>query len=86
MATLCPSMVPDNEKLLENFIGGLPENIRGDVISFDPQTLDEAIRMAQKLMAQVLKKIKPANNNNVNRNRNYNNDTNNYRNNNYNNN
>ena len=26
---LCPTMVPDNEKLLENFIGGLPCNISG---------------------------------------------------------
>ena len=81
LAVLCPSMVSDNEKLVENFIGGLPENIRGDVISFDPQTLDEAIRMSQKLIAQVMKKVTPVNNNN-NFNRNRNNNTNNYRNNN----
>ena len=74
LAALCPTMVPDTEKLLENFIGGLPHNIRGDVISFDPQTLDEAIRMSQKLMAQIVKKGTASdNNNNTNNNRNYNN-------------
>ena len=56
LATLCPSMVPNNEELLENFIGGLPKNIRGDVIPSDPQTLDEATRMFQKLKAQILRK------------------------------
>ena len=66
LAVLCPSMVPDNEKLLENFIGGLPENIRGNVISFDPQTMDEAIRISQKLMAQVVKEETIVNNNNNN--------------------
>jgi hypothetical protein len=68
LAALCPSMVPDNEKLLENFTGGLPQNIRGDVISSDPQTIDEAIRMSQKLMAQILKEETTDNNNNHNNN------------------
>jgi hypothetical protein len=29
LAALCPTMVPDLEKMLENFIRGLPESIRG---------------------------------------------------------
>ena len=57
-------MVADNEKLLESLIGGLPESIEGDVTSFDPQTVEEAIRISQKLMAQVVKKETTDNNNN----------------------
>ena len=73
LAALCPSMVTDNEKLIEDLIGGLPENIQGDVISFDPQTVEEVIRISQKLMAQVLKRT---NRSNTNRNINNNNPTN----------
>ena len=65
LAVLCPTLVPDNEKLLENFIGGLPPNIRGDVLAFDPQTMDEAIRISQKLMAQIIKEETIVNNNNI---------------------
>ena len=64
---LCPTMVPDNEKLLENFIGGLPHNISGNVIASKPHTLEEAIRMSQKLMAQVMKQETTVNNNNKNK-------------------
>jgi hypothetical protein len=84
LAVICPTMVPDAEKKMENFTGGLPESIRGDVMSFDPQTMEEAIRITQKLMVQVLKgKSAANNNNNRSNNTNYNNTRNN---NNYNNN
>ncbi|GJS47608.1 hypothetical protein Tco_0597729 [Tanacetum coccineum] len=43
LTTLCPNMVPNNEKLLEAFIGGLPRTIKGNVTASKPQTLEEAI-------------------------------------------
>ncbi|GKD19524.1 putative reverse transcriptase domain-containing protein [Tanacetum coccineum] len=55
LATLCPTMVPDSEKMMEVFIGGLPQSIEGNVTAFKPQTLEEAINIAQRLMDQVTK-------------------------------
>nr|GEV38555.1 reverse transcriptase domain-containing protein [Tanacetum cinerariifolium] len=52
---ICPSMVPNIEKILEAFIGGLPRSIKGNVTAFKPQTLEEAIIIAQRLMDQVTK-------------------------------
>ncbi|GJR48661.1 reverse transcriptase domain-containing protein [Tanacetum coccineum] len=43
LAVLCPNMVPNTEKLMEVFIGGLPKSIEGNVIASKPQTLEEAI-------------------------------------------
>ncbi|GJY07528.1 putative reverse transcriptase domain-containing protein [Tanacetum coccineum] len=40
-------MVPNTEKLLEAFIGGLPRSIEGNVTASKPQTLEEAINIAQ---------------------------------------
>ncbi|GJW33735.1 putative reverse transcriptase domain-containing protein [Tanacetum coccineum] len=47
LTTLCPNMVPNNEKLLEAFIGGLPRSIEGNVTASKPQTLEEAINISQ---------------------------------------
>ncbi|GJU18692.1 reverse transcriptase domain-containing protein [Tanacetum coccineum] len=55
LTTLCPNMVPSNEKLLEAFIGGLPRSIEGNVTASKPQTLEEAINITQRLMDQVTK-------------------------------
>nr|GEZ02217.1 putative reverse transcriptase domain-containing protein [Tanacetum cinerariifolium] len=55
LATLCPTMVSDSEKLLEDFIGGLPRSIEGNVTASKPQTLEEDINVAQRLMDQVTK-------------------------------
>ncbi|GJS56451.1 putative reverse transcriptase domain-containing protein [Tanacetum coccineum] len=52
LATLCPIMVPDFEKMMEGFIGGLPRSIEGNVTASKPQTLEEAINIAQRLMDQ----------------------------------
>nr|GEV64956.1 putative reverse transcriptase domain-containing protein [Tanacetum cinerariifolium] len=52
LETLCPTMVSNSEKLLEAFIGGLPRSIEGNVIASKPQTLEEAINIAQRLMDQ----------------------------------
>ncbi|GKG03097.1 reverse transcriptase domain-containing protein, partial [Tanacetum coccineum] len=55
LATLCPTMVPDSEKMMEVFIGGLSRSIEGNVTASKPQTLEEAINIAQRLMDQVTK-------------------------------
>ncbi|GJR67619.1 putative reverse transcriptase domain-containing protein [Tanacetum coccineum] len=57
LTTLCPNMVPSTEKLLEAFIGGLPRSIEGNVTASKPQTLEEAINIAQRLMDQVTKHV-----------------------------
>ncbi|GJS69549.1 reverse transcriptase domain-containing protein [Tanacetum coccineum] len=53
LATLCPYMVPDSEKMMEVFIWGLPRSIEGNVTASKPQTLEEAINIAQRLMEQI---------------------------------
>ncbi|GJS45842.1 hypothetical protein Tco_0595963 [Tanacetum coccineum] len=55
LAVLCPNMVPNTEKLMEAFIGGLPISIEGNVTASKPQTLEEAITITQRLMDQVTK-------------------------------
>ncbi|GJY26901.1 putative reverse transcriptase domain-containing protein [Tanacetum coccineum] len=55
LVTLCPTMVPDSEKMIEVFIGGLPRSIRGNVTASKSQTLKEAVNIAQRLMDQVTK-------------------------------
>ncbi|GJR19886.1 hypothetical protein Tco_0968413 [Tanacetum coccineum] len=50
LTILCPNIVPNNDKLLEAFIGGLPRSIKGNVTASKPQTLEEAINIAQRLM------------------------------------
>ncbi|GJZ07699.1 reverse transcriptase domain-containing protein [Tanacetum coccineum] len=52
---LCPTMVPNSEKLMKVFIGGLPLSIEGNVTASKPQTLEEAITITQRLMDQVIK-------------------------------
>ncbi|GJT48857.1 reverse transcriptase domain-containing protein [Tanacetum coccineum] len=43
LAVLCPTKVPNPEKLIEVFIGRLPRSIKGNVTASKPQTLEEAI-------------------------------------------
>nr|GEY50779.1 reverse transcriptase domain-containing protein [Tanacetum cinerariifolium] len=50
LATLCPNMVPNNEKLMEVFIEGLPHSIEGTVTASKTQTLEKAISIAQRLL------------------------------------
>nr|GFA05439.1 reverse transcriptase domain-containing protein [Tanacetum cinerariifolium] len=45
----------DSEKMIEAFIGGLPQSIKGNVTASKPQTLEEAINISQRLMYQVTK-------------------------------
>ncbi|GJT40701.1 putative reverse transcriptase domain-containing protein [Tanacetum coccineum] len=44
---LCTRMVPDEEDRVERFIGGLPDNIQGNVIAANPARLQDAIRLDQ---------------------------------------
>ncbi|GJU09932.1 hypothetical protein Tco_0933430 [Tanacetum coccineum] len=64
LAILCPNMVPNTEKLLEVFISGLPRSIEGNVTASKPQTLEEAINIAQRLMDEIIKcdSVQEANN------------------------
>nr|GFA27782.1 reverse transcriptase domain-containing protein [Tanacetum cinerariifolium] len=48
-------MVPNTEKLMEAFIGGLPRSIEGNITASKPQTFEEAINIAQRLMDQLIK-------------------------------
>ncbi|GJW85551.1 hypothetical protein Tco_0158696 [Tanacetum coccineum] len=57
LAVLCPNMVPNTEKMMEVFIGGLPQSIEGNVTASKPQTLEEAINIAQRLMDQVFEQL-----------------------------
>ncbi|GJR18315.1 reverse transcriptase domain-containing protein [Tanacetum coccineum] len=87
LAALCPNMVPNAEKLMEVFIGGLPRSIEGNVTASKPQTLEEAINIAQRLMDQIIKRdsVQETNNHkrrfedrrNTNNNNNYSNEHNN---------
>ncbi|GJY42412.1 reverse transcriptase domain-containing protein [Tanacetum coccineum] len=55
LTMLCTKMVPEEEDQLEKFIGGLPDNIQGNVIAAEPTRLQDAFRMANNLMDQKLK-------------------------------
>nr|GEV87395.1 reverse transcriptase domain-containing protein [Tanacetum cinerariifolium] len=54
LATLCPTMVSDYEKMIEAFIEGLPRSIERNVTASKPQTLEEGINIAQRLMDQIV--------------------------------
>ncbi|GJW17424.1 putative reverse transcriptase domain-containing protein [Tanacetum coccineum] len=52
---LCTRMVPKEEDRIERYVGGLPHNIQGNVMSAEPTRLQDAIRLANTLMDQKLK-------------------------------
>ncbi|GJW91098.1 putative reverse transcriptase domain-containing protein [Tanacetum coccineum] len=52
---ICTKMVPDEEDQVEKFIGGLPDNIQGNVIAAEPTRLQDAVQIANNLMDQKLK-------------------------------
>ncbi|GJY94669.1 hypothetical protein Tco_0511030 [Tanacetum coccineum] len=45
----------EDKKLVEVFINGLPRSIEGNVTASKPQTLEEAINIAHRLMDQIIK-------------------------------
>nr|GEW98631.1 putative reverse transcriptase domain-containing protein [Tanacetum cinerariifolium] len=48
LAVLCLNMLPNNAKLIEVFISGILRSIEGNVTASKPQTLEEAINIAQR--------------------------------------
>ncbi|GJU25385.1 putative reverse transcriptase domain-containing protein [Tanacetum coccineum] len=55
LVLLCTRMVPNEEDKVKRFVGGLPENIQGNVIAAEPTKFQDAIRVANNLMDQKLK-------------------------------
>ncbi|GJY45621.1 putative reverse transcriptase domain-containing protein [Tanacetum coccineum] len=54
LTLLCTRMVPEEEDQIERYIGGLPNNIQGNVMSAEPTRLHDAIRLANSLIEQNL--------------------------------
>ncbi|GKF42409.1 reverse transcriptase domain-containing protein, partial [Tanacetum coccineum] len=55
LTMMCTKMVPEEEDQVEKFIGGLPDNIKGNVIAAEPARLQDAVRIANNLMDKKLK-------------------------------
>ncbi|GJS61247.1 putative reverse transcriptase domain-containing protein [Tanacetum coccineum] len=55
LVLLCTRMVPNEENKVERFVGGLPDNIQGNVIVVEPTQLLYAFRIANNLIDQKLK-------------------------------
>ncbi|GJS04641.1 putative reverse transcriptase domain-containing protein [Tanacetum coccineum] len=55
LTLLCTKMVPEEEDQVEKYIGGLPDNIQGNVIATKPTRLQDAVRIANNMMDQKLK-------------------------------
>ncbi|GJX41162.1 putative reverse transcriptase domain-containing protein [Tanacetum coccineum] len=55
LTLLCSRMVPGEEDQIRRYVGGLPSNIQGNVMSAEPMRLQDAIRLANNLMDQKLK-------------------------------
>ncbi|GKA47492.1 putative reverse transcriptase domain-containing protein [Tanacetum coccineum] len=55
LTLLCTRMVSGEEDGIEKYVGGLPDNIHGNVMSAEPMRLQDAIRLANSLVDQKLK-------------------------------
>ncbi|GJW66645.1 putative reverse transcriptase domain-containing protein [Tanacetum coccineum] len=55
LSMMCTKMVPEEEDRVKKFIGGLPNNMQGNVIAAEPIKLQDAVRIANNLMDQKLK-------------------------------
>ncbi|GJR03548.1 putative reverse transcriptase domain-containing protein [Tanacetum coccineum] len=55
LTMMCTNMVPEEEDRIEKFIGGLPDNIQGNVIAAEPTRLQDDVRIANNLIDQKLK-------------------------------
>ncbi|GKA67403.1 putative reverse transcriptase domain-containing protein [Tanacetum coccineum] len=54
LALMCTKFLTDETKKVDKYISRLPDNIRENVMSARPKTLDEAIELANDLMDQKL--------------------------------
>ncbi|GKD02013.1 putative reverse transcriptase domain-containing protein [Tanacetum coccineum] len=52
LVLLCPEMVLTEKKKTRAYIRGLSDNIKGEVTSSSPTTLNAVVRMAHSLMEQ----------------------------------
>ncbi|GJZ54159.1 putative reverse transcriptase domain-containing protein [Tanacetum coccineum] len=55
LTLLCTRMVPEEEDQIKRYVGGLPDNFQGNVMSAKPTRLQDAIRLANSFMDQNLK-------------------------------
>nr|GEW05221.1 hypothetical protein [Tanacetum cinerariifolium] len=55
LALMCTKFYADETAKINKYIGGLPDNIHGNVMSTRPKTLDFAIELANDLMDQKLR-------------------------------
>ncbi|GJT49908.1 reverse transcriptase domain-containing protein, partial [Tanacetum coccineum] len=55
LTMMCTKMVPGEEDRVKKFIGGLPDNIQGNVIAVEPTRLQDDVRIANHLMDKKLK-------------------------------
>ncbi|GJT41792.1 reverse transcriptase domain-containing protein [Tanacetum coccineum] len=55
LTMMCTKMVPEEEDRVKKLIGGIPDNIQGNVIIDEPTRLQDAVRIANNLMDQKLK-------------------------------
>ncbi|GKB60167.1 reverse transcriptase domain-containing protein, partial [Tanacetum coccineum] len=51
---MCGRMFPEESDEVEKYVGGIPYMIRGNVMSYRPQTMEEAIEFANDQMDQKL--------------------------------
>ncbi|GKF62401.1 reverse transcriptase domain-containing protein, partial [Tanacetum coccineum] len=49
LTMMCTKMVPEEEDRVEKFIGGLPDNVQGNVIVVEPTRLQDDVRIANNL-------------------------------------
>ncbi|GKD14635.1 putative reverse transcriptase domain-containing protein, partial [Tanacetum coccineum] len=54
LALMCGRMFPKESDEVEKYVSGLPDMIRGNVISYRPQTMEEVIEFANDQMNQKL--------------------------------
>ncbi|GJR46847.1 reverse transcriptase domain-containing protein [Tanacetum coccineum] len=52
LALMCGRMFPEESDEVEKYVGGLPDMIRGNVMSYQPKTMKQAIEFANDQMDQ----------------------------------
>nr|GEV53983.1 reverse transcriptase domain-containing protein [Tanacetum cinerariifolium] len=57
LSLLCGRMFPGESDEIERYVGGLPEMIRGNVMSYEPKSMQKAIESANEQMDQLLIRI-----------------------------
>ncbi|GJZ47980.1 hypothetical protein Tco_0601812, partial [Tanacetum coccineum] len=52
LALMCGRMFPEESDEVERYVGGLPDMIRGNIMSYQPKTMEKAIEFANDKMDQ----------------------------------